>query len=171
MERKRSGALATPSAHITPACPLEEGWSRRPGLCAPHSFPSFIYMVMRALPPGPRTSAKSEVLTITKLTYAVIAPKCWLRNFFNLPLRPQSTICVITSWEFLTVLHWQQLFNTCTKQQSFTPLNKPLSSVTSNVLTGWILWSSSSWMVKSTSHKKQYENYLKQPFFCALADF
>lgn len=73
------------------------------GLCALSSVPSLIYMVIRALLPEGKASAKSKVLTITKLTYAVISPKCWLRNFFYLLLKPESTIHVITSWEFLSL--------------------------------------------------------------------
>lgn len=46
------------------------------GLCALHSFPSLINMVIRALLPEWRAAAKSKVLTMTKVTYAMTLPKC-----------------------------------------------------------------------------------------------
>lgn len=57
-------------------------WAEGARLCALRSFPSLIYMVIRVLLPEGRASAKSKVLTITKLTSAVIWPKCWIRNSF-----------------------------------------------------------------------------------------
>lgn len=63
-----------PAWHCSPHTPWVE--AEGAGLCALRSFPSLIYMVIRALLPEGRASAKSKVLTITKLTSAVISPKC-----------------------------------------------------------------------------------------------